>query len=60
MTALSVGPAGLPDDSSRCSSCRDKLLARLGENRRPPDYEFPLFNILSCSKKPGYLSYIQH
>ena len=34
--------------------------AQMGSNHRPPDYESPLFDILSASKKSGYLSYLQH
>jgi hypothetical protein len=34
--------------------------AQLGSNQRPPDYESPLFDILSALKKSGYLSYLQH
>jgi hypothetical protein len=37
-----------------------QLWAQLGSNQRPPDYEFPLFDILSALKKSGYLSYLQH
>ena len=36
------------------------LWAQLGSNQRPPDYESPLFDIVSASKKWGYMSYLQH
>jgi hypothetical protein len=32
--------------------------AQLGSNQRPPDYEYPFFDILSITKKSCYLSYI--
>jgi hypothetical protein len=32
--------------------------AQLGSNQRPPDYESPFFDILSASKKSGYLIYL--
>ena len=37
-----------------------QLWAQLGSNQRPPDYESPLFDILSASKKSGDLNYLQH
>ncbi len=36
-----------------------QLWAQLGLNQRPPDYEFPFFDMLFDRKKSGYLSYLQ-
>ena len=36
------------------------LWAQMGSNHRPPDYESPLFDVLSDPNMLGYLSYVQH